>query len=141
MRLLNLTPHEVRFKDGETDETITLVPSSEYRPRVLYDDHVVGQIANGGVEVVVRRPSRVVGLPPLREVADDQTLLVTQRVAQAVHEMGGPLTNLPLVFPGTTAVDGARRDSETRRLSFVTRLFAYSQAHVTKELLDIESQV
>ena len=107
MAIINLTPHNLTLC-AEDGAVIADIPSSG-SARV---DQTPGALQDTGLPVPVKGASTygdVIGLPPIEEMGDDTTYVVSLFTAQALRAVTDPRADRVLV-PGTGPADGAIRD-------------------------------
>lgn len=82
-RIYNLTPHDIRLLDKDTDNTIHVIRQSGHVARVINKDTVIGTI--GGIELVNKEIVEIEGLPEYR---NDRYYIVSLQTAYAIKASG-----------------------------------------------------
>ena len=107
--IINLTPHDIRLLDKETDHTLEVIPFSGTIARVAEENTVMGTL--NSVQIVAKTFTSIEGLP---EFKDGTYYIVSLPTAYAVKASGRRYDDLLIVnetkrtrnADGSTTIDG-----------------------------------
>lgn len=107
--IINLTPHDIRLLNKETDETLEVIPFSGTIARVAEENDTVGTL--NGVPIVAKKFTSIEGLP---EYSEGTYYIISLPTAYAVKASGRRYDDLLIVnetkrtrnADGSTTIDG-----------------------------------